>query len=63
MLKWSILFLIVSVAAGAFGFGAAAGAAATIAKVLFGLFLLGFIITIGFAVFAANKVRNTLTRR
>jgi uncharacterized membrane protein YtjA (UPF0391 family) len=60
MLKWAFLFLIVSVLAGAFGFGAAAGVAATIAQVLFGIFLLGFIITVVLAVVAAKKFKKAL---
>ena len=39
MLKYAIIFAIVSLIAGALGFGGVAAGAAGIAKVLFGLFL------------------------
>lgn len=39
MLKWSFLFLIVALVAGALGFTGVAGAATDIAKVLFFLFI------------------------
>ena len=40
MLKYAIVFAIVSLIAGALGFGGVAAGAAGIAKVLFGLFLI-----------------------
>jgi len=46
MLKWALIFLVVSLVAGALGFTGVASGAKTIAKILFGLFLLGFIILI-----------------
>jgi uncharacterized membrane protein YtjA (UPF0391 family) len=46
MLKWALIFLVISLVAGAFGFTGVASGAKTISKVLFGLFLLGFIIFI-----------------
>ena len=46
MLKWALIFLVVSLVAGALGFTGVASGARTIAKVLFGLFLLGFILLI-----------------
>ncbi|MEW6156750.1 MAG: DUF1328 domain-containing protein [Verrucomicrobiota bacterium] len=39
MLKWAVIFLIVALVAGLLGFTVIAGAAATFAKILFGLFL------------------------
>ncbi|HEY0947717.1 MAG TPA: DUF1328 domain-containing protein [Opitutaceae bacterium] len=39
MLRWSILFLIVAITAGILGFMTLAGVAATIAKILFFLFV------------------------
>jgi uncharacterized membrane protein YtjA (UPF0391 family) len=39
MLTWAIIFLVIALIAGAFGFTGIAAGAATIAKVLFGLFL------------------------
>jgi uncharacterized membrane protein YtjA (UPF0391 family) len=46
MLRWSILFLIVAIIAGVFGFGGIAAAATDIAKLLFVVFLALFLITL-----------------
>lgn len=46
MLKWALIFLVVSLVAGALGFTGVASGAKTVAKILFGLFLLGFIIIV-----------------
>ena len=46
MLKWALIFLVISVIAGALGFTGVASGAKTLAKILFGLFLLGFLILI-----------------
>lgn len=43
MLYYTLVFLLVSIVAGALGFGSLAGLAATIAKVLFVIFLVLFI--------------------
>ncbi|OUM01500.1 DUF1328 family protein [Variovorax sp. JS1663] len=50
MLKYAIIFAIVSLIAGALGFGGIAAGAAGIAKLLFGLFL---ILAVVFLVLAA----------
>jgi uncharacterized membrane protein YtjA (UPF0391 family) len=39
MLKWALIFFVIAIIAGALGFTNVAAGAATIAKVLFGLFL------------------------
>jgi uncharacterized membrane protein YtjA (UPF0391 family) len=44
MLKWAIISLIISLVAGALGFTGVARGAATIAKILFGIFLVLFVI-------------------
>ena len=44
MLKWAIIFLVISLVAGALGFTGIARGAATISKVLFVLFLVLFVI-------------------
>jgi uncharacterized membrane protein YtjA (UPF0391 family) len=51
MLYWSLVFLIVALVAGLFGFGLIAGTSYMIAKVLFFVFLVIFIISLlmGFA--------------
>ncbi len=43
MLSWALTFLIVALIAAALGFGGIAGAAATIAKVLFFVFIVLFL--------------------
>ena len=53
MLKYAIVFAIVSLIAGALGFGGIAAGSAGLAKVLFGLFL---ILTVVFIVLAALGV-------
>jgi uncharacterized membrane protein YtjA (UPF0391 family) len=44
MLSWALTFLVIALIAGVLGFGVIAGTAATIAKVLFFVFLVLFII-------------------
>jgi uncharacterized membrane protein YtjA (UPF0391 family) len=39
MLKWAIIFLVISLVAGALGFTGVAAGASRIAKILFGVFL------------------------
>jgi uncharacterized membrane protein YtjA (UPF0391 family) len=46
MLYWALVFLIIALVAGLLGFGAVAFAAAGIAKILFFLFLVAFLITL-----------------
>jgi uncharacterized membrane protein YtjA (UPF0391 family) len=46
MMYWAFVFLTVAILAALFGFGVAATAAAGIAKILFFLFLIGFVITL-----------------
>lgn len=45
MLHWTLMFLIIALIAGALGFFAIAGAAASIAKVLFFVFLVLWLIS------------------
>lgn len=44
MLGWALTFLVIALIAGVLGFGVVAGTAASIAKVLFFVFLVLFII-------------------
>ena len=46
MLSWSVFFLIISFAATLLGFSSLAGAAAGIAKTLFGVFLVLFLVSL-----------------
>jgi uncharacterized membrane protein YtjA (UPF0391 family) len=52
MLKWAVVFLIIAVIAGIFGFTDVEAASAGIAQILFGIFLLLFLgaIVIGLAI-------------
>ena len=59
MLKYAIIFALISLVAGAFGFGGVAVGSAGIAKILFGLFLILtviFIVLAALGVGAVNKV-------
>jgi uncharacterized membrane protein YtjA (UPF0391 family) len=44
MLNYAIVFLVIAILAAIFGFGLAASAFAGIAKILFWLFVIGFVI-------------------
>lgn len=44
MLGWALTFLVIALIAGALGFGGVAGAATGIAKILFFVFLILFIV-------------------
>jgi len=46
MLSWAIAFFIIAIVAAVFGFGGIASGAAGIAKVLFFLFLLAFVVSL-----------------
>jgi uncharacterized membrane protein YtjA (UPF0391 family) len=46
MLSYTVLFLVIALIAGALGFGIIAGAAATIARVCFLLFLVLFVLSL-----------------
>ena len=46
LLSWALIFLVVAIVAAILGFGSIAGGAATIAKWLFIIFLILFIIAI-----------------
>jgi uncharacterized membrane protein YtjA (UPF0391 family) len=46
MLSWSLIFLVVALVAAVLGFGVIAGTAATIAKILFTIFLILFLVSL-----------------
>ena len=48
MLSWALTFLVIALIAAALGFGGIAGSAAWIAQVLFGLFLILFLLSLIF---------------
>ena len=46
MLNYAVIFLVIALAAGVLGFGVIAGTAAEIAKVLFIIFLVLFVVSL-----------------
>lgn len=46
MLNWAATFFIIALIAAVFGFGGIAGGAVEIAKILFFLFLIGFLVSL-----------------
>lgn len=46
MLYWAVVFLVVSLAAGLFGFGNVSSATAGIAQILFYVFMIFFVVTL-----------------
>jgi uncharacterized membrane protein YtjA (UPF0391 family) len=46
MLYWTLVFLVVALIAGLFGFGGIAVASAGIAKILFGIFIVLFLVSL-----------------
>jgi uncharacterized membrane protein YtjA (UPF0391 family) len=46
MLKWSVIFLVIAIIAALLGFTGIAAGAATIAKFIFGIFLVLFLVTL-----------------
>ena len=55
-MRWALAFLVLSMIAALFGFGGIAIAAVGIAKILFFLFLLMFVVTLIAGVLAGRKV-------
>jgi uncharacterized membrane protein YtjA (UPF0391 family) len=56
MLKWALIFLVISIIAGFFGFSGVSAATATIARVLFGIALVIFLIFLVLALMAGQAV-------
>ena len=50
MLYWTLIFLVIALVAGLFGFGGVASASSGIAKVLFAIFLVLFLVSLVFGV-------------
>lgn len=48
MLRWSVIFLVIAIVAAIFGFGGISESAAGIAKILFYIFIVIFIISLIF---------------
>jgi uncharacterized membrane protein YtjA (UPF0391 family) len=56
MLKWALIFLVISLIAGALGFTGVARGAGTIAKILFGIFLAIFLVLLLMALLAGEAL-------
>jgi len=56
MLRWAAIFLIIALIAALFGFTDIAAASADIAKILFGIFLVLFLVMVLLGLFAARRV-------
>jgi uncharacterized membrane protein YtjA (UPF0391 family) len=56
MLRWAVIFLIIAIVAGLFGFTGIAAASAGIAKILFGIFVLLFIVALLLGIAAARRI-------
>ena len=56
MLKWALIFLIIAIIAGIFGFTDVAHAATTIAQWLFGIFLVLFLGALAIGLWIGSKL-------
>ena len=56
MLRWAVIFLIIALIAGVLGFTEVEFVSAGIAKVLFGIFLFGFLLIVLFGLFLGSAV-------
>jgi uncharacterized membrane protein YtjA (UPF0391 family) len=58
MLRWAILFLIIALIAGILGLSHVEFISVTIAEMLFGVFLLGFIVIVAVGAFLGSLTRR-----
>ena len=56
MLKWAVIFLLIAIVTGIFGFSGIEQASASIAKVLFGIFLVLFLGALALGLFIGSKL-------
>ncbi|HKH35432.1 MAG TPA: DUF1328 domain-containing protein [Beijerinckiaceae bacterium] len=56
MLKWALIFLVISLIAGALGFTGVAAGSARIAKILFGIFLAIFVVLLVIALLIGEAI-------
>lgn len=56
LLKWALIFLVVSIFAAVFGFTGISAASADIARILFFVFVVIFIVLLVLGLFAARRV-------
>jgi len=62
MLRWSLYFFVVALVAALFGFGGIAEGAATIAQILFSIFLVLFLVTLILGLTAGVSWRRSIRR-
>ncbi len=55
MLRWAAIFFVIAIVAAAFGYGGIADGAADIAKILFFLFVVLFVLALIFGFFVVKK--------
>jgi uncharacterized membrane protein YtjA (UPF0391 family) len=55
MLRWSAVFFVIAIIAAVFGFGGIASGAADIARVLFFLFLVVFVLSLIWGLFTGRR--------
>ena len=58
MIKWAIIFAIISIIAGIFGFSGIAADSAGIAKILFGIAIVVFLILLVLGLVAGKKLTD-----
>ena len=56
LLRWALIFLVISIVAAAFGFGGVSAAAAGIAKLLFYVFIALFVVTLVLALLLGRAI-------
>jgi uncharacterized membrane protein YtjA (UPF0391 family) len=56
MLRWAVIFLIIALVAAVLGFSDVSAASASIAKILFGIFLIGFLLVVVFGFLVGNRL-------
>ncbi len=62
MLKWSFIFLVIALIAGLLGFTTIAGTSIAIAKILFFVFLIVFIVMLVLGSAAVKGIKNTIQK-
>ncbi len=58
MLRWALIFLVIGLVAGVLGFGGIAGASFAIAKILFFVFMLIFVVLLIAGLTVARRVSD-----
>ena len=58
MLRWSFVFLVLSLVAAFLGFGGVASGAAEAAKILFFIFIIGWVVTLVFGLMSGRNSKS-----